>query len=139
MSFLFFPLLLNIGNLDNLRLFLIGTKLFFLHGSGYHGIFQLFQKSGFRRLIKIGKQVVRLLTHTFTDFLETSFLILLLHPLPFRHHILDAELSGNLLLYLFGFRHHQTDLSVIFLGKHIIVPGFFIKGADHTRIGHRIH
>ena len=134
MSFLFFPLLLNIGNLDNLRLFLIGTKLFFLHG-----LFQLFQKSGFRRLIKIGKQVVRLLTHAFTDFLETSFLILLLHPLPFRHHILDAELSGNLLLYLFGFRHHQTKLSVILLGKHIIVPGFFIKGADHTRIGHRIH
>ena len=131
MSFLFFPLLLNIGNLDNLRLFLIGTKLFFLHGRSYHGIFQLFQKSGFRRLIKIGKQVVRLLTHAFTD--------LLLHPLPFRHHILDAELSGNLLLYLFGFRHHQTKLSVILLGKHIIVPGFFIKGADHTRIGHRIH
>lgn len=54
-----------------------------------------------------------------------SFLfVFLLHALPLGHNIFNAHLTGDLLFNFFGIRHHQADLTVIFLGQYIIKLGF---------------
>ena len=54
------------------------------------------------------------------DLLHHLLLIFFLHLFPFSHNIINAQLTGDLLLYLLFLRNSQTDLSVIFLGKDII-------------------
>ena len=74
-----------------------------------------------RSFIKISEKRPRLFLYALPELLPALFFILALHLFPFAHDIFDVHLTGDLLFHRALFRHHHTDLPVIFLRKVILI------------------
>ncbi len=95
----------------------------FLHNGFYNRFFQLFQQTAFLRFVKFRKHVAGMLLYPFAHILAAFFFILPLRPFPFRHNVGNVHLPRYLLLHVRTVRYYQTDLPVVFLGKHLFKPG----------------